>query len=104
MNRKKSNYFDKNIVTHKQSFIAYFFYIKKEKALNVVLRNGKQYRYADVPVKTFDEVMNATNRSNFIACNIIHSKKFKSEMVGIVPAADVQRVTQPVSFTRFLAQ
>lgn len=102
--KNKAYFYDRNIVTTPASFIAYFFYIKNEKALNIVLRDGKQYRYSKVPVQIFDSIMTAPNKSSYIAINIIHNKKRQSEFVGIVPQADVQKVTQPKRMDAFLAK
>lgn len=92
------------IILHPKSFIAFIEYREAETALYVTFRKGAQYVYQNINKRQYEAIMMANNKANYIAREIV--AKRKGQLVGIVPAADMEQIIYPETkyYKTFLAR
>ena len=97
--------FNRDILVAAPSFVAVIHYKRESKDLFLVLRkNGWRYRYSNVPVHVFNELMNATNKGSFISLNIVSGNKYPCTKLDPMPMATLEQLIKPASFRNWLAR
>lgn len=68
-------HYNRNLVFHRQSFIAFLNYHSEARELHIVFRKGQQYKYVDISPARFNAILFAQNRGNFIMHHVMTGKK-----------------------------
>lgn len=80
----------KRIKLSRYSFLAWVEYDEHTEELFIVVKkNGKRFRYENVPPEEFEAIKQATNMGNYIST--VFLKKFKASDFEIIPLAIIER-------------
>jgi hypothetical protein len=97
----KSLSFNKNIILPRYSFIAVIFYDNTNKCLYLVMRkDGKRYKYQDVPEAVFADIMAATNKGSVIAQTVIKAS-YPCTAMKPVPMATLEALLGQDRYRRY---